>query len=662
MSRKGEGFMIFVCKEDNDLFMVLKNSGFHLTRYDELIEALEVAKIEEAVLILADEYPCKGLEISNKNLDMIKEKSLRVYIEYPKTIPFIDIKDPQAINFERVVVSSKFFSPELEEYSILTLHNGWFLPVDNIKSSHLVLARVAGYTKAKFGLPEEVFPLLFQLPYSKNILVSTSKLSHFVTGRYAPKEFWKRIWTVILKWLSNSDNIPELEWEPKVTVTASPKEILSDNFELKAFNRSVEWFRDNIVYSIDCKKGAIEGFESSINYKGHQKRRICVRADCLSETAMVFAYDWIINHNPESKKLGREILNYVWSSDFFQSDPNIPVYGLVSWGEKNSVFYGDDNARVILSSLKASSLLNDTSWLEYILKCILSNWRLTGPLGFRKARFDYPESFSNGCSWQYYHNKELTHYSPHYQAYLLVCYLWLYALTGCEEFFRKTEEAIRMMMKEYPDGWIWTNGLTQEMVRMLLPLAFLIRIEDSQEYRQWLNKLVDDLLLQIDPCGAIREKIGHLELGEAPPPRSNEEYGRGEASLIQENGDPVCDLLYTANYAFLGLHEASIVTRDKRVKLTEDKLAEFLCRIQVKSNTHSYLDGCWMRGFDYKLWEYYGSSADIGWGPWAVESGWTNSWISSVLAMRYLNQSFFDLELIDKIREIFPNLVKEMLV
>ena len=653
--------MIVVCREGNDLYKILRNFNFNVTRYTKIEEALNNILPGGAILILADEYPCRGTDISNEVLGIIKEKSLRVYVEYPEAVTSIDIGEPQAINLERVVVSSEFFSPQLAEYSILTLHNGWFLPVDNLKSSHLVLASVAGYNKANFGLPEKVSPLLFQLPYYENILVATSKLSHFITARYAPKESWRKLWKKVLSWISKSESIPDFDWKPVVTTTADEGETLPLDYELKALNHSVEWLRDNIVYSIDWKKGAIEGFESGINYKGHQKKRIWVRSDCLSEVAMVFAHDWVINHNPESKKLSQEILNYVWSNDFFQSDSNMPVYGLINWSERNPVFYGDDNARVILSSLKSSSLLGDSSWLDYILKCILANWRLTGPLGFRKARFDYPESFPHGCDWQYYNNKELIHYSPHYQAYLWACYLWLYVLTGYQELLGKTKNAIRMMMEAYPDKWRWTNGLTQEMARMLLPLAFLIRVEDSQEHRQWLDKLVDDLLLQMDSCGAIQEKIGALQLGAYPPPRSNEEYGKGEASLIQENGDSVCDLLYTVNYALLGLHEASVITGDKKIELAENRLAEFLCRIQVKSDTHSYLDGCWMRGFDYKLWEYYGSSSDIGWGPWSVESGWTNSWISSTLAMRYKKQSLFDSRLSDEVRKTFSALVREML-
>ena len=48
----------------------------------------------------------------------------------------------------------------------------------------------------------------------------------------------------------------------------------------------------------------------------------------------------------------------------------------------------------------------------------------------------------------------------------------------------------------------------------------------------------------------------------------------------------MADLLYTCNFAFLGLHEAAAVTGDVRYQRMEDKLADFLLRIQVHSETH----------------------------------------------------------------------------
>ena len=178
---------------------------------------------------------------------------------------------------------------------------------------------------------------------------------------------------------------------------------------------------------------------------------------------------------------------------------------------------------------------------------------------------------------------------------------------------------------------------------MLLPLAWLLRVKDTPEHRAWLMKVARDLIALQTPCGAIREELGQLKMGAYPPPQSNEAYGRNEASLIQANGDPVCDLLYTTNFAFLALHEAAAVTGDAGIARAEQKLAEFLIRCQIRSEAQPALDGGWFRAFDFGRWEAWGSNADAGWGAWAIESGWTQGWITAVFAMRQQRTSLWDL-------------------
>jgi hypothetical protein len=178
---------------------------------------------------------------------------------------------------------------------------------------------------------------------------------------------------------------------------------------------------------------------------------------------------------------------------------------------------------------------------------------------------------------------------------------------------------------------------------MPLPLAWLLRIEDTPQHRKWLRTITEDLLKNFDGCGAIYEELGILRNGRYAPPKSNEEYGTNEAPLIQENGDPLADLLYTMNFAFIGLHEAAKATNDIFYSKAEDKMAEFLCRIQIRSEAHPELDGAWFRAFDFKRWEYWASGADSGWGAWSIESGWTQTWIMSVLGFRRMNTSLWEL-------------------
>jgi hypothetical protein len=218
-----------------------------------------------------------------------------------------------------------------------------------------------------------------------------------------------------------------------------------------------------------------------------------------------------------------------------------------------------------------------------------------------------------------------------------------------------------MTMEAYPDNWIWTNGIQQERAKMLLPLAWLVRVDDTPEHREWLRKMAGDLLAGQAECGAIREEIGEKGKGGFPPPESNEAYGTSETPLIQTNGNGVSDLLYTVDFAFLGLHEAAAATGDDYYRKAEDKLAEFLCRIQIRSEKHPELDGGWFRAFDFNRWEYWASNGDAGWGAWSIESGWTQSWITTVLGLRLMDTSVWDLTKTSEAEKHFDGLLTQML-
>ena len=84
---------------------------------------------------------------------------------------------------------------------------------------------------------------------------------------------------------------------------------------------------------------------------------------------------------------------------------------------------------------------------------------------------------------------------------------------------------------------------------------------------------------------------------------NNEDYGTFEAPLNQNNTDPVSDLLYTSNFALLGLHEAAAATGNATLREAEDRLASFLVRVQARSSARPELDGAYMRAFDFEKWE-----------------------------------------------------------
>ena len=116
-----------------------------------------------------------------------------------------------------------------------------------------------------------------------------------------------------------------------------------------------------------------------------------------------------------------------------------------------------------------------------------------------------------------------------------------------------------------------------------------------------------------------------------------------EAPLIFDNGDPVADMLYTTNFAFVGLYEAAAATADPKYVEAVRRMGDFLVRIQVRSDAFEDVDGAWFRAFDYRDWDYWASNADAGWGAWSTLTGWIQSWIVGTLVRQEQGESLWEL-------------------
>ncbi len=676
----GEPRLVICCNADNDLRAALPAAGDVVVHVNAPEAALEVAARGDAVLVLAEGYPEATTALPQSLFEQARARDLRLYVEYPSSLPGLDVGAPQGTKWERGVVASDFFGPALPSLQILAIHDCRYVPVSAARP-HLVVARVAGFDAAVYGLPDEARPILFQHP-DFPALVATTKLSRFITARYAPTESWREIWRGVLGWLLRGAVAPEPEWTPSVRPSFGRDDALPGDVEAAAVGRGASWFlRSGLLATRsderelapgvtlppvhgavgDGTHGILEGFSGAVRTDGTQHVLGGKRSDCNGESAMALAFAGALGGGEEGAVATR-ILDYWLERTIAQkgvrADPEHPTYGLIAWGTSSwaleKAYYGDDNARFLLGAIAVAALQGTDRWDEAIAKCLLANLRTTGRYGFRNDRIDIEQLEANG--WRSYFDGFCTSYAPHYQAYLWACYLWAYRATGYGLFLERAKSAIGMTMAAYPDKWRWTNGIAQERARMLLPLAWLVRLEDTDEHRGWLRRVAQDLLERQDDCGAIGEALGAPGMGAYGPPRTNEEYGTNEASLMQQDKDPVCDLLYTTNFAFIGLHEAAAATGEELYRRAEDRLAEFLCRIQVRSEAHSELDGGWFRAFDFSRWDYWGSSADAGWGVWCIETGWTQGWITAVFGLRQMNRSYWDLAATGTMEDRLPEL------
>ena len=680
----------------NDLLRVLNDAGYECVRVDSPAAAVGQAAEGGAVMILAAGYPATTTPVDAALFAAAAAKNLRLYVEYPASLPGLTVGARVTPRYDRAVIQSEFFGEQLAPMRILAIHGLNYLPV-NAADAHMVSARVAGFDTAVFGLANTpTAPLLFELPDAP-VMVATTKLSQFVTARYAPEDAWQAVWGGVMNWLLPGQDLPELTWTPTVRATYGPDDELPADVEQQAILRGTEWFhRSKLLLhpdrlpevnaamaanSIspraptpppdapvgDGTLGILEAPLAEIFPDGSQIQSVIRRGDCHTESAMAMALGAHLGAPDANRDVARNLLDfYLFESDARKGgrgDPNHGAYGLVAWGIQSGAWltanYGDDNARLLMSTAATAAMLDDGRWDEAMMMCLLGNLRTAGQLGFRSDRIDMPALASQG--WQPFFERWNTSYSPHMESWLWACYLWAYHRTGFEMFYERAATALRMTMAQYPDGLRWTNGLAQERARILLPLAWLVRVNDTPEHRQWLQTAVDGLLSLQQENGAIREELGPPGQGMFPQPSSNAAYGTGEAPLIQQNGDPVADMLYTTNFAFLALREAAEATGDPAIRAAENKLAEFLCRIQIRSETQPSLDGGWFRVFDYNRWEAWGSNADHGWGAWAIESGWTQGWIVSVLAMRQMDTSLWDLLDRPGIENYFDTLRPQML-
>eukprot|EP00756_Hemistasia_phaeocysticola_P049171 Hpha_TRINITY_DN23611_c0_g1::TRINITY_DN23611_c0_g1_i1::g.57513::m.57513 len=670
------------CNEPNDLLDLIRASdpsGRYACSNASLESLLAAAQPRDAVFSLAPGYPSTPTVVSGGVLATAKAKGVMLYVEYPTGTLYNS-------TLQRAVVAAGGVFETLKEGKLLNPHAVPFVTPSgvaaNITRSLLHFAKVAGYDTLADGLPATgVTPFLWE---GGGALFAATQLSSFSTQRYAPVAAWQEVLTLILQrgGINNTAS-----WTPPVRPAFARDAVLPPDAQKAAVLRGVGWYEvagmlpdaSRLYQSIPAKKGSgrmqfppfsgnatgrmgvFEGHASTIDLQGNQPTGVAQRDDCMTETAMAFAVLSSVQKDNDpagaarSAGISSNILDYAWVHGGFSKswqpgvldNPNGDFFGILEWSAGTNAsaieFYKDDDARALLAGIATSAFLSDTHWDGTIALGTLANLRLTGPNGFGPSSDTFPKIA--GAGWESYYNKEWAPmYSPHYQAYLWAVYLWAYKVSGYQPLYDRAMAAIRIMMDGYPAKWIPTaNGITMQRARMLLPLAWLARVDNTSETRGWLRTMADGLLSRQHPCGAFQEEVSAEGWGGAARVPDNTNYGTFESPLNQENTDPVADMLYTQNFALLGLTEAAAVLPD--LASPAAKLADFLTRIQSRSAVHPEFDGAYFRAFDFAKWEVWASDADLGWGAWSTETGWTQSWITSTLGMRYKGTTLWDASL-----------------
>jgi len=676
--------LVFKCSHDNDLYRIVSADDKMCLRCDDAAEAIDRAADRSAVLVLADGYPEATTDFPLEAWEKVRTRNLRLYIEYPTAIPDLELGRPTLLAtgpygsiIERIVTASDAFAPELERLSILGSWNTHYLPT-TCADPHLVLAQVAGFDKAVLGLPPATHPLLFELPFGC-VLVAATKLSNFIAARYAPQAAWRAVWRMILGWLE-PDRRWRLEWDPLVRPSYRRDDPLPDQAQMHALSRACRWIVESKLlvhpsderhleplskvpqplpedWSVgDGSRGMLESYSSKrIELDGRQPVGGDVRADSVCQVAAVAAFGARLFENRTYARIARNLLDFTYfnSTMFENRAPDDPLHGLVRWNQQpNGLYWSDDNARVILGSIAAAVLLDSDRWDDAILVAILANFRTTGRRGFRPNKCLEGDEVRR-LGWRHFWDFDGVDVYAHFHAMIWSTFLWLYGKTGFAPLLERARAGLAEMMTAGPSAWKSEGGrLESDYAHLLLPLAWLVRVDDRELHRRWLDQVARFLIDHQDPCGAIGQVVTAQESTEIRPEdrriidhplAANELYGQEEVPIVYQTGDPGTDLLYTLNFAFAGMHEAAKATGNRRYNASADRMADFLVRIQTAGEARPELAGTWYRGFDFRRWDFWGSDGDWGYGVLTTQTGWTHSLIASTFALRQMNTSLWDL-------------------
>ncbi|MEA3437767.1 MAG: hypothetical protein U9R43_14955, partial [Thermodesulfobacteriota bacterium] len=421
--------IIFVCSEENDLYRAMVESNGDFQRFSSAEEAIEVALEESGILVLADNYPIEKVTLPDGFFEKAEAKNIKLYIEFPDSLPGIKTGDIQKTEWERAVITSDVFGESLEKMRIVTINDSHYLEIE-VESPYMVVAKIAGFDTAVYGLDStETHPILFELPEAE-VLVSTTKLSQFITGRYAPKDAWVSIWGFVFNWVQPDEAALALNWTESVRPSYSKNKTISQNERSQAASRGVEWFyKSNLLATyLQVEKGEKlkitadgeygtdgirECFSSKINFDGSQKIMEARRGDCASESAMALAMRGMIEGNDLDKATAENLQDFVYFKSRMRQGPRNdsknPEFGFINWDNRedinDGVYYADDNARVVMGTLASAAALKIDRWDEGIMANILANFRATSPTtGFKPRRLDSSPSSSNtlALGWEHY--------------------------------------------------------------------------------------------------------------------------------------------------------------------------------------------------------------------------------------------------------------------
>ena len=453
-----------------------------------------------------------------------------------------------------------------------------------------------------------------------SIMMTSFRLHNFNRARFAPRSAWEKLIRHIARWITGAEPsyfpAPVVQYGPHADLSADET---FEKYRREAIERGIGWLKEFLVD--EGRGGILEGLHHNIDPEGNQRIADPVRNDCSGEAAGVFRMYAHLYGDSYARTIAENLDSFTYGPMVIKEGI---FNGFMRWTDEAwQVCYQDDAARCILPGLYDCLFLGNDAVFPEICRVLDFLVRTTAKNGCRTARtdlyhmnedsFDALTSDEHGCT--------SAHYNAYYHAALLLAYKY-----GKNPVYLETaRKGLETLMALYPETRR-EQSETEEMCRLVLPLAVLYDVTREEKHKEMLYRVVRDLEQHRHPSG------GYAEWDTGYKAACSRESS-GECSLLTENGDPVADMLYSVNWLPIGFAYAWYATGDEWFGKLWRSVSEFCISIQVISGNPK-TDGSWCRAFDMDLHEAYGCPHDAGWATYASESGWTVAEILMGLMMK----------------------------
>ncbi len=648
--------------------------------------------------IVGSTYP-DPWEISSNQLEVIEaflQAGKSVFIEFASNFPGVGAAGPihRADVARLFVAESAAFPDALPTGAILDPHDAVCLPLEETAPNRAIvkIAKIAGVKQMDPAIPpKNLIPgvVLGDRGHGRFAVAATS-ISEFARRQYAPQDHWRRLLRdLTLTVLSDADRARVLETYVPLRVHTEPhrwaapgdpirvvaesvagatfslagaassvwKQTGTEQYETlippraagvfpisvrakrgravktssvqlcvedrktayrRTLDNNIRWFeKSGVMQRPDGSLGVAEWI-SGPDIEGNRipfgKRQgfSPERADCVFESALAFwLYGKVAGTNRHAE-IGRKMLVNI--IDFQRLSANDEYYGLWYTRGREGPIFQDDEAMAVMGSLAGYRYTRQNMFLH------------RGRLAADTAA----KVFAKGAP----HDAETAdpaHLRPSDRGQIIAAWLYTYGITGEQSFLTQALPALRDLINAFPDFAARVPAHTTESARFLLPLALAAAYTTESEFSTALREQANYLVSRMVPCGAIQEQGAY----------TGSKVQGGDLSLIHDSSEPISDQLYTTSFAAMNFWIAYKATGDKFYLDNFFRVADFLVRIQIESHDRT-IDGGWMRGFDYSLWEYYGSNADQSWTAYCLETGWCNAIIDMALELYLLDDSFYE--------------------